>query len=291
MRNYEEHPMYDWLSEVRRDFHKHPELGHHEFRTTERIKEILSDIGVEIQEFPDLKTGAVGLISCRPGERTIALRADIDALPMAELNDVPYKSVNEGVMHSCGHDCHATIMLGVAKKIMESDLTKQLRGKIKFLFQPAEETINGAELMIDVGALKNPDVDRIIGGHMNTDLQTGQVGFYKKVSHASADSFYMTIQGKGVHGAFPHKGSDPIIAGAHFVTAMQSIVSRNLDPTESAVVTVGQFQAGTAPNIIPDQAVLSGPVRTFDDEIRDMIIHRMGEIVESIEKGFQVLRQ
>ena len=134
MRNYEEHPMYDWLSEVRRDFHKHPELGHHEFRTTERIKEILSDIGVEIQEFPDLKTGAVGLISCRPGERTIALRADIDALPMAELNDVPYKSVNEGVMHSCGHDCHATIMLGVAKKIMESDLTKQLRGKIKFLF-------------------------------------------------------------------------------------------------------------------------------------------------------------
>ncbi len=288
MMNYEEHPMYDWLSETRRDFHKHPELGHQEFRTTKRIKEILSDIGVEIQEFPDLKTGAVGLISCQPGEKTLALRADIDALPMAELNDVPYKSVNEGVMHSCGHDCHATIMLGVAKKIMESDLTKQLRGKIKFLFQPAEETINGAELMIDVGVLKNPDVDRIIGGHMNTDLQTGQVGFYKRVSHASADSFYVTIQGKGVHGAFPHQGLDPIVAGAHFVTAVQSIVSRNLDPTESAVVTVGQFQAGTAPNIIPDQAMLSGTVRTFDNEIRDIIIHRLGEIVESIEKGFQV---
>ena len=288
MMNYKEHPMVDWLSETRRDFHKHPELGHQEFRTTERIKEILSDLGVEIQEFPDLKTGAVGLISCQPGEKTIALRADIDALPMAELNDVPYKSVNEGVMHSCGHDCHATIMLGVAKKIMESDLTKQLRGKIKFLFQPAEETINGAELMIKVGALKNPDVDRIIGGHMNTDLQAGELGFFKKVSNASADSFDMTIQGQGVHGAFPHKGSDPIIAGAHFVAAVQSIVSRNLDPTASAVVTVGQFQAGTAPNIIPDQAVLTGTVRTFDNEVRDMIIHRMGEIVESIEKGFQV---
>ncbi len=286
--NYEKHPMYEWLCEVRRDFHKHPELGHQEFRTTERIKEILTDLGIEIHDFTDLKTGAVGLISCQPGEKTIALRADIDALPMAELNDVPYKSVNEGVMHSCGHDCHTTIMLGVAKKIMESDLRKQLKGKIKFLFQPAEETINGAELMIDVGVLKNPDVDRIIGGHMNTDLQTGQVGFYKRVSHASADSFYATIQGKGVHGAFPHKGSDPIVAGAHFVTTVQSIVSRNLDPTGSAVVTVGQFQAGTAPNIIPDNAILSGTVRTFDNEIRDMIIHRLGEVVESIEKGFQV---
>jgi len=286
--NFEEHPMYDWLSEVRRDFHKHPELGHQEFRTTAGIRDILIDLGVEILDFPDLKTGVVGLISCRPGEKTIALRADIDALPMTELSDIPYKSVNEGVMHSCGHDCHAAIMLGVAKKIMESGMTGQLEGKVKFLFQPAEEKIDGAGRMIEAGVLKNPTVNRIIGGHMNTDLRTGRVGFFKSVSHASADTFYMTIQGEGVHGAYPHKGIDPIVAGAHLVTSMQSIVSRSLDPTGSAVVTVGQFQAGTAPNIIPDQAILSGTVRTFDNEVRDSIIRRMEEIVESIETGFRV---
>ncbi len=286
--NYEKHPMYNWLSKIRQDFHKHPELSNQEFSTTEKIKEILCQLGVGIQELPDLKTGVVGLINCQPGEKTIALRADIDALPMAQLNDVPYKSVNEGVMHSCGHDCHTTIMLGVAKKIMESDLPKQLKGNIKFLFQPAEETINGAQSVIDAGGLKNPDVDRIIGGHMSTELRTGQIGFHKKVASASADSFYVTIQGQGAHGAYPHKGLDPIVAGAHFVTAVQTILSRSLDPLESAVITLGQFEAGTAPNIIPDSAMLAGTIRTFDNKIRDMIFHRLREIVQGIEKGFHV---
>jgi amidohydrolase len=286
--NHETHPMHDWLSKIRQDFHKHPELSNQEFRTTGKIKEILCQLGVKIQEFADLETGVVGLITCQPGEKTLALRADIDALPMTQLNDVPYKSVNEGVMHSCGHDCHTAIMLGVAKKIMESDLTEQLKGNIKFLFQPAEEKINGAKLMIDAGVLKNPDVDRIIGGHMSPDIRTGQIGFHKKVASASADSFHVTIQGKGAHGAYPHNGLDPIVAGAHFVTAVQSIISRNLDPLESAVITLGQFQAGTAPNIIPDTAMLSGTLRTFDTKIRDMILHRLREIAQGIEKGFQV---
>lgn len=286
--NFKEHPMYDWLREIRRDFHMHPELGNQEFRTTARIKEILSDLGVEILDYPGLKTGAVGLVSCLPGEKTIALRADIDALPIKELNDVPYKSANEGVMHSCGHDCHAAIMLGVAKKIVDSGMTHRLEGKIKFIFQPAEEIIDGARQMIEVGVLENPVVDRIVGGHMNTDLPTGRVGFYKRSSHASADAFHMTIQGEGVHGAYPHKGSDPIVAGAHLVTSTQTIISRNLDPTGSAVVTIGRFQAGTAPNIIPDMAELSGTVRTFENEVREMIIRRMNEIVRSIETGFQV---
>ena len=286
--NFNEHPMYDWLSETRRDFHMHPELSLEEFQTTNKIKKILSNMGITLQDLPNLEVGAVGIASGNSGGKTLALRADIDALPMAELNDVSYKSKNEGVMHSCGHDCHTTIILGVAKKIMEEKIIDQLSGKIKFLFQPAEERASGAELIIKAGALENPPVDRILGAHMNSDMPVGQVGFFKSVSHASADTFRLAIKGKGVHGAYPHSGIDPIVAGAHFVSSVQTIVGRNIDPTDSAVVTVGQFQAGTAPNIIPEQALLTGTVRAFKDEVREMIMLRLTEIAESLEKAFKV---
>ena len=284
----EQHPLYDWLVETRRDFHRHPEVGHREFRTTAKIKEVLTGLGARLQELPGLATGAVGILEGLPGDKTLALRADIDALPMTELNDVPYKSAHEGVMHSCGHDCHATVMLGVAKHVVESGLLQTLRGRLKFIFQPAEETAGGAEGVIEAGALDNPRVDRILALHVNNDLSAGQVGLYRGVSHAHTDSFELVIQGKGVHGALPNEGIDPIVAGAHFVSALQSIVSRNVDPRDAAVISVGQFSAGTAPNIIPDQAVLTGTVRTFKADVREIIITRMREVAESLRASFGV---
>ena len=284
----EQHPLYAWLVETRRDFHRHPEVGHREFRTTAKIKEVLTGLGVRLQDLPGLATGAVGILEGLPGDKTLALRADIDALPMTELNDVPYKSVHRGVMHSCGHDCHATVMLGVAKHVVESGLLQTLRGRLKFIFQPAEETAGGAEGMLEAGALDNPRVDRILALHVNNELPAGQVGLYRGVSHAHTDTFELVIQGKGVHGALPNDGIGPIVAGAHFVSTLQSIVGRNLDPRDAAVISVGQFSAGTAPNIIPDQALLTGTVRTFKTEVRALIITRMQEMAESLRPSFGV---
>jgi len=286
--NHPNHQLTDWLQEVRRDFHMHPELGHKEFRTTEKIKEILNGLDIQLQNLPSLETGAAGVFSGQSDGKTIALRGDIDALPMTERNDVPYKSVYEGMMHSCGHDCHATIILGVAKTLAASDIRESLKGNVKFVLQPAEETVSGAMGMIDAGVLQNPTIDRIIGVHMNVDLPTGHVGLYKGVSNAGADTFRLEIHGKGVHGAFPHEGIDPIVAGAHFVNSVQSIVGRNINPIDSAVITVGQFQSGTASNIIPDRAVLTGTVRTFKKEVRRLIIQRLESIVAGMEKTFQV---
>jgi len=286
--NFDEHPMYDWLSEIRREFHMHPELSMQEFRTTSRIKEILTGLGIKLQDLPNVEVGAAGIVSGKSGGKTLALRADIDALPMTEQNDVPYKSQIDGVMHSCGHDCHTAIMLGVAKRVVEEKLVDQLNGHLKFIFQPSEEQVSGAEMLIDAGVLENPSVDRILGAHMNSDMPVGQVGFFRSVSHASSDTFQLVIKGKGVHGAYPHSGIDPIVAASHFVSSVQTIVGRNIDPKDSAVVTVGQFQAGTAPNIIPEQALLTGTVRTFKDATRELIIQRLTEIAESLEKAYQV---
>lgn len=204
--HFETHPLYEWLSATRRDLHMHPELGHQEFRTTAKIKETLAALGIGLQDLPGLATGAVGIAAGRPGGKTIALRADIDALPMTEKNEVPYKSTRDGIMHSCGHDCHTAIVLGTAKKLAESGLFEQLHGNVKFIFQPAEETISGASMVIEAGGLENPAVDRILGGHMNSDLPVGQVGLYRDVSHASADTFKLVIQGKGRTAPTPTRG-------------------------------------------------------------------------------------
>ena len=167
--NPEQHPLHSWLVETRRDFHRHPELGLKEFRTTARIKEILTGLGARFQDIPGLETGAVAVFEGRPGTKTLALRANIDALPMEELNDVPYKSTFPGVMHSCGHDCHATVMLGVAKHVVDSGLLTKITGRLKFIFQPAEEIVAGARRMIDAGVLENPKVDRILALHTLRD--------------------------------------------------------------------------------------------------------------------------
>jgi len=286
--NFEKHPLFEWLSQTRREFHAHPEIGFQEVRTTSRIKEILTDLGIELQELSGMETGAVGLIKGRPGGKTLALRADIDALPIKELNDIPYKSSAEGMMHACGHDAHTTIMLGVAKHVVESSLKEKIKGNLKFIFQPAEERVSGAKKMIQAGVLENPKADCIIACHMDPDLKIGQASVYKGVSHAAADLFRLSIQGKGGHGARPEASIDPIIAGAHFVLALQTIISREISPMEPAVITVGSLRAGTAGNIIPNEAILEGTVRSLNTEVRDKIIARMADMVSGLEKTFHV---
>jgi amidohydrolase len=283
----DEHQMERWLVETRRDFHMHPEISNQEHRTTQRILEILHGFGVEARRLEGM-TGAVGLIrGAQPG-RTIALRADIDALPVQELNEVPYRSTREGVMHACGHDAHTTVMLGVAKSIMESGLASRLRGNAVFLFQPAEERVTGAREMIARGVLEDPRVDWVIAGHVVPDLPAGTVGLFRAQSHASADRFSVFIQGKGAHGGRPNEGVDPIVAGAYFVTAVQSILGRNVKPTEPAVVTIGKFVAGTVGNVIPDRADLEGTIRALSSEVRSQLMERLVEVREGMDRTFGV---
>jgi amidohydrolase len=279
--------MQQWLSDVRRDFHMHPEVSHQENRTTQRIAEILKEYDCEVQLFDDM-TGAVGIIRGAQDGPTIGLRADIDALPIQELNDIPYKSRNPGAMHACGHDAHAAIMLGVARNIMTSGLRSKLKGNIKFFFQPAEERIAGAKAMIKRGVLENPRVDRVIAGHMAPDLPVGTVGIFRGLGYASADMFELNITGRGTHGARPEDGNDPIVAGAHFVTIIQSIVARNIKPTDAAVVTVGKFRSGDVSNVIPETAQLEGSIRALTAGVRQRLIERLNEIAAGLGKTFSV---
>lgn len=285
--DFDEKIMKNWLVSTRNDFHMHPELSNSEIQTTKKIKEVLEDINVDVREI-DGSTGLVGLIRGKSNDKTIALRADIDALPIQELTEVPYKSKNDGVMHACGHDVHTTIMLGVAKHIQESGLFREIKGNVKFLFQPAEENGTGAKIMIEKGVLENPKVDSVFACHVSPDLPVGTVGVSKTLSHASADIFTIVIKGKGAHGGRPHEGIDPIVAGASVVSAVQSIISRNLKPTDTAVITFGKFTAGKAVNVIPEKAYIGGTIRTFEKDVRDLVVERMKEILQGTEKTFQV---
>jgi amidohydrolase len=285
-----------WLIKTRREFHQHPELGFQEVWTTTRIAEILSDLSIEVQLFDDM-TGVVGLLrfSDDPGP-CIGLRADIDALPIEELNTIPYKSINPGCMHACGHDAHTTIMLGVAKQLVEFCTGKEssrhpannLKGSVKFLFQPAEENGPGSQPMIDRGVLSDPDVDTILACHVTTSVPVGKVESRRTVVCASADSFEITITGTVGHAASPHRTRDPIIAGANLVNAMQTIVSRNIDPMEPAVISIASFQAGSAVNIIPEKAVLQGTIRAMSPEVRELLHKRIKTIATEICKSLQV---
>jgi amidohydrolase len=276
-----------WLADTRRDLHMHPELSNQETRTTQKIIEILNKLNIDVQPFLDI-TGAVGLIEGKSKGPTIALRADIDALPVQELGDVAYKSQHPGIMHACGHDANTTIMLGVAKYLMESGRHSTLKGNVKLLFQPAEERGAGAKAMIAHGVLENPRVDRIIAGHMSPDLPAGKVGIFRGLGYASADRFDLVITGKGAHSARPEEGNDPIVAGAQFVTGIQTIVARNIKPTDAAVITVGKFNSGEAENVIPETAHLAGSIRALSEDVRTKVHHRLAEIAVGLEKTFQV---
>lgn len=270
----------------RRDFHEHPELGFQEVRTAGIVADRLRALGVEDIRTGIAGTGVTGLIhGTKDGpRRTVLLRADMDALPILEENEVEYVSRNPGVMHACGHDAHTAMLLGSARLL--SERRDQFPGTVKLLFQPAEELPpGGAKPMIDAGVLEDPRVDAAFGLHIDQDNPVGKIGMRSGPAMAAADRFALVIHGKGGHGAKPNDTIDPIVVGAQIVNALQTLVSRTIDPTEEAVVTVGVFQAGKAFNVIPDTAELGGTVRTFNPENRDLLERRIGEIAAGIAEA------
>lgn len=270
---------------IRRHIHAHPELSFQEFETRDYIRTTLESFGISgIQ--PCTETGLVVLIEGRnAGSKTIALRADIDALPISEANNVPYKSTRDGVMHACGHDVHSSSMLGTAAIL--HDLRDSFEGTIKIIFQPGEERLpGGASLMIREGVLKNPDVQSIIGQHVMPLLDAGQIGFRPGLYMASADEIYIRVKGKGGHGAHPHMTIDPVAISAQLISALQLIVSRNSKPAMPSVLSIGKIEGKGSTNVIPDEVYMEGTFRTFDENWRmkahDLIRRTCNELVSSL---------
>jgi amidohydrolase len=262
----------------RRTLHQRPELGFREQLTAQLITEKLRDWGIEHQT-GIAETGTVAVIpGNRPG-KTLAIRADMDALPIQEANEVDYRSQHDGVMHACGHDGHTTIALGTAYYLSQH---RDFAGTVKIIFQPAEEGPGGAKPMIAAGVLQRPTVDAIIGLHLWNQLPVGKVGVRTGALMAAVELFDCTILGKGGHGAIPQQTIDAIVVGAQVVNALQTIVARNVDPIESAVVTVGKFHAGTARNIIADSAQLSGTVRYFNPTYEGYFKHRIEQVIAGV---------
>lgn len=269
---------------VRRHLHAHPELSFQEFETSAYIQSVLTQWGIPFKN-NIVKTGIVATIEGRnPQSKTIALRADIDALPIVEENDVPYKSVNTGVMHACGHDAHTSSLLGVARIL--STLKDEFDGTVRLLFQPGEERIpGGAKLMIEEGVLENPRPYSILGQHVLPQLEAGKVGFKGGMFMASADELYVTVRGKGGHGAMPHLTIDPILVASHIIIALQQLVSRNAQPGVPTVLSFGKFIANGATNIIPDVAVLEGTFRTMNEPWREKAHGLMKHMAETIAQS------
>lgn len=263
----------------RRDFHQHPELAFEEYRTAGIVAEELNRLGLEVQTGVG-QTGVVGLLEGAHDGPTVLVRADMDALPILEENDFPFKSTVAGKMHACGHDGHTAIALGVVNIL--SRHRDQISGRIKFVFQPAEEVVGGAKAMIKDGVLENPRPDVSVGLHLWNGMPLGQLGVADGPVMAGSSSFTLRVTGKGGHGASPQDAVDPVVCAAHIITALQSIVSRNVAPLESTVISVTRMQAGTAFNIIPQEALLYGTIRTFKREVRDMVERRMHEVAEGI---------
>jgi len=264
----------DDLTAIRRDFHEHPEIGFQEVRTSGKVAELLTSWGIEVTRGIG-KTGLVGVLEGnRPG-RTIGLRADMDALPIEEQTNLPYASKTPGVMHACGHDSHTTMLLGAARYLAE---TRDFAGRAVFIFQPAEEGLGGARAMIADGLFDRFPCDELYGLHNSPFHEPGQIGVKKGTAMAGADFFDITITGRGSHGARPEGSKDPVVIGAGLVSEIQTIVSRNLGPTHPAVLSITQFHSGSAYNVIPETATLSGTVRYFDLEDEKLIAQRMRQI-------------
>ncbi len=266
------------LVEWRRGLHQRPELGFQEHFTAQFIAQKLGEWGIDHQ------TGiaTTGIVAVIPGQHpgpVLAIRADMDALPIQEENEVPYRSQHDGVMHACGHDGHTAIALGTASYLSQH---RDFAGTVKLIFQPAEEGPGGAKPMIASGVLKNPDVDAIIGLHLWNNLPLGAVGVRSGALMAAVELFECTIQGKGGHGAMPHQTVDSILVSSHIVTALQTIVARNLDPIKSGVVTVGKLHAGHALNVIADTAQLAGTVRYFDPALDGFFKQRVEQVIAGI---------
>ena len=271
---------------VRRHLHRRPELSLVEFETARFVESELRAL-----PFDHLRTGVgkTGILATlkggRPGPVTL-LRADMDALPITELVESPYRSENVGVMHACGHDGHVAILLAAARTLCER--RGEIPGTLVFCFQPGEEGSGGNRLMIEDGALENPHVERTFALHLYSGLDLGKIGIRDGAFFASADQFTLTISGKGGHGAMPHTAIDPVVAASYLVTMLQTIVSREIAPKEPLVVTVGKFEAGTTFNVIPERATLLGTVRAFDPEIRRSMPERMQRILNGLGEALRV---
>ncbi|MFL6336686.1 MAG: M20 family metallopeptidase [Pyrinomonadaceae bacterium] len=277
------------LVATRRDFHMHPELSNREERTSRVVAERLRALGLT-----EIKTG-VGkygvtalLVGGKPGP-VVAVRADMDALPIQEVNDVPYKSQTPGVKHACGHDVHTTVELGVAEVL--SRMREEVRGTVKFIFQPAEEGApageeGGAPFMIKEGALENPRPQAIFGLHTEPNLQAGQIGYHSGPAMASSDTFYITIKGKSSHGAQPQLGVDAIVVASQCVLALQNIRSRRIDPLEPLVITVGTINGGERFNVIAGEVKMTGTMRAFNDQVRERSIEMMRETLQSVTAAY-----
>ena len=266
----------DEMAAWRQDIHAHPELAFEETRTAGIVAAKLESFGIEIDRGL-ATTGVVGTLRAGDSPRTIGLRADMDALPLLEANEVAYRSRHDGKMHACGHDGHTTMLLGAAKYLAE---TRQFDGTIRFIFQPAEELAGGAKVMIDDGLFERFPVDAVYGMHNFPELDPGEFAVRTGPIMASVDTFRIIVRGKGTHGAMPHLGVDPIVVGAHIVTALQTIMSRTLDPDDSGVLSVTQFHGGEIDNIIPGEVELRGGVRAFKPEVQTRVEQRMREIAE-----------
>ncbi len=260
----------------RRDIHQHPELANKEFRTSALVQEVLKEAGIEVTTYPN-STAVMGVLKGGKPGKTIGLRADMDALPIEELADVPFKSQNKGVMHACGHDIHTANLLGVAVALAE--VRDQVPGTIKFFFQPAEEVVpGGAKYMIADGVMQNPDVDYVFALHVSVGLEPGKIEVIHGYSHANADFCSIFIQGLGAHGAHPHRSVDAVHVAGHIIVGLHTIVSRALDPIDSGVITIGSVHGGTVNNVIAETAEMLLTVRTLTPETRDLFERRITEV-------------
>ena len=275
------HAIKDIIVSTRRDIHQHPELAFDEHRTSKLVAERLESFGIEIQTGVG-KTGVVGTLKGKNDGKTIAFRADMDALPLQETSDISYKSKNAGIMHACGHDGHTAMLLGTAEVL--SKQADKLNGTLKFFFQPAEEGQGGARFMIDDGALEG--VDEVYGIHLWNYQKYGTIGVKSGPIMAAADIFEITVHGKGGHGAAPQGTKDAVLIAAHLIQTLQTIVSRNTNPIESTVVTVGKINGGYNFNIIADKVTLRGTTRAYTEDNRQLIKKRMKEIIAGTEKTF-----
>lgn len=271
------------LVETRRRLHRHPELSMDLPETTAYVMDRLRAMGCEPVELPH--GGVTALISGGKAGRTVLLRADMDALPMKEESGLPFASLREGAAHTCGHDLHTACLLGAARMLQE--MGPELPGAVKLMFQPGEETLLGAKSMIADGILEAPKADAAVMLHMAPMVPCGTLILGSGVVAASSDPFTITVKGKGGHGAMPHLAVDPINAAAHIHLALQELISRETDSLNTAVLTIGTFHAGTAENIIPGEAVMTGTLRTYDKKVREYLLPRMREVVELTARAFR----
>ncbi len=274
--------MLPWMVDIRRDLHRHPELGLEEHRTSARVCALLDELGIA-HRAGLAGTGVVGLIPGREDRAAVALRADLDALPLQDAKQTPYRSEVAGKMHACGHDVHTTILLGAARLLAAR--REELAGPVKLIFQPAEETVGGAKLLIEEGVLEEPPVAAIFGLHVDPELEVGTFGLRYGQRNASSDDLKLTVHGRSAHAAYPAGGVDAIVVAAQVVSAVQSVVSRNVDARESAVITFGTVNGGTQANIVASRVELVGTVRCLDPRIREIVLRRVRQTAEGVAAG------